>query len=204
MDPTPNDGFLNESPMTPSPKKRRLDLEATPRPYVFPADSVSQADSIISTSTDSSVCTGQTVSRTSSPSKQLSNLLISNVFDLHFDEFDVGEIPTSLRAMRQLLKEYGDDKRIIPSKDRESAPRLLKNSLASMTENIFYNDDEPSRYGPAPSTEDIMAIQANSYRCKQEEVAEVTWNTEVHLDILRLALRKNKPIRDGPVNFAAW
>ncbi|KAK2051184.1 hypothetical protein LY76DRAFT_417882 [Colletotrichum caudatum] len=209
MDPIPiaipDDCFLNQSPMTPSPKKRRLDLEATPRPYVFPADSVSQAGSIVSASTDSSACTGrgQTLSRTSSPSKQLSNLLISNVFDLHFDEFDVGEIPETLRAMRKLLKEYTDDRRIIPSKDRESAPRLLKNSLASMTENTFYNDDEPNRYGPAPNTEDIMAVQANSYRCKQEEAAEVTWNTEVHLDILRLALRKNKPIRDGPVNFAA-
>ncbi|GKT67445.1 hypothetical protein ColTof3_14784 [Colletotrichum tofieldiae] len=53
--------------------------------------------------------------------------------------------------------------------------------------------------------EEISDIQANSYRCKADQASEAIWNTEVHHQVLRVALRKDSGrMMSGLVNFFAW
>ncbi|GKT97718.1 hypothetical protein Ct61P_15568 [Colletotrichum tofieldiae] len=70
----------------------------------------------------------------------------------------------------------------------------------------YYDDDDEScRYGRMVPVDEVRIITNNSRYCAMHRAAEVVWNTEVHHQILRCALRGNDGnVGSGLVNFTIW
>ncbi|GJC85432.1 hypothetical protein ColLi_08270 [Colletotrichum liriopes] len=196
----PEDDPFSGGPETPLTKKRRIDdPHATPQASY---NSISQAPSVSTTSASSA--SGR--SRKSSPTKAFTRLEISNPLKLRFDEFDGINtdypIPEALQQVRIQLGAFSTNQRIIPRRDRTAAAPLVKGSPFPLTDMAYYDDDESCRYGRMVPVDEVRIITNNSRHCAMHRAAEVVWNTEVHHQILRCALRGNDGnVGSGLVNF---
>ncbi|KAF4503952.1 hypothetical protein G6O67_008578 [Ophiocordyceps sinensis] len=164
--------------------------------------SISRAPSISTTSASSA----SVRSRKSSPTKAFTRLEISNPLKLRFDEFDGINtdypIPQALQQVRIRLRAFSTNQRIIPRQDRASAEPLVKGSPFPLTDTAYYDDDESCRYGRLVPVDEVRIITNNSRYCAMHRAAEAVWNTEVHHQILRCALRGDEGnIGSSLVNF---
>ncbi|TQN73718.1 hypothetical protein CSHISOI_01674, partial [Colletotrichum shisoi] len=189
-------------PVTPS-KRRRLrggliDPNATPR-AILPTDSASQSGSTVSSSL-------QSVSRTSSPAKQMMALQLN---EYPLDIASIDSLETAPQLARELVSVlaaidgFANGHNVIPDSHRDQLSGL---SIFGISDNSFFDPSGSSqtRHGPVPEHRGVEHIVRCSQLCIREQLDEDGWNVEVHHPVLCAALRRPyAPIKDGLVNFTS-
>ncbi|KAK1658536.1 hypothetical protein BDP55DRAFT_527007, partial [Colletotrichum godetiae] len=109
----------------------------------------------------------------------------------------ISRIPPSLQETRRQLALFSRDQRIIPTMHRVHV-------LVPLDDKAYYSNSEPRRYGEVVSVNKIQNIVSNTSRCIKQQAAEAVWNTEVHHQTLRHALRKDGDrMGDDLVDFSS-
>ncbi|KAJ4998123.1 hypothetical protein K4K48_005920 [Colletotrichum sp. SAR 10_66] len=200
---------------TPTQKRRRVvpnlsDPDETPR-NLHPSESVSQAGSGVSQSQGSRRSTASVSRplRTKSPTKQLGAAEISDnpirIFALdsirRIQDIDGRPGLRKLRETVKAISRIADGKGIFPRHDAEKIEAL--NLDIDVSESSFYDagDLTEQRYGPAPSFEEVNSVVTASLYGVDEQFDEASWDREVHLLLLSLALRRRLSLKDGLVNY---
>ncbi|KAM0247353.1 hypothetical protein ACHAQJ_009887 [Trichoderma viride] len=170
--------------MASTPKKRRLesqgalfDPDATPRlgSHSLPSDSGS-----ISASMSSSM------SRASSPKKQMMSLRLDNS-GIEYQPLNQQTVPKVARTLFSVMRGIGRSNDILPDALKPTITQKLTDQTMDLREWRYafipegHTDNLPGRI---PSFEEVQKILAKAIECEGFKHEEVSWNSQVHLRLL--------------------
>ncbi|RSM06701.1 hypothetical protein CEP52_005549 [Fusarium oligoseptatum] len=177
--------------------------DLTPRPprsFIIPealdADTPSQAPSITSSSRFSSSrasSKASRISRNSSPTKQLRNAELQQT-GFARASFEDDDQPASLKLLTQRLRDIEEGYAILP--------RDLQNDLAGERVRPWMFGDKP-QFGALdlPGVRTVRKIHRLARRCFKENLAESSWNNDVHSQVLEWVMRDSPSSDDELLDY---
>ncbi|KAJ4138001.1 hypothetical protein NW754_001361 [Fusarium falciforme] len=177
--------------------------DITPRPprsFIIPEDldanTPPQAPSITSSSRLSSSrasSKASKISRNSSPTKQLRNAELQQT-GFARASFEDDEQPASLEILTQRLRDIEEGYGILP--------RDLQNDLAGERVRPWMFGDKP-QFGASdlPGVRTVRKIHRLARRCFKENLAESSWNNDVHSQVLEWVMRDSPSSDDELLDY---
>ncbi|KAL2678511.1 hypothetical protein Neosp_009258 [[Neocosmospora] mangrovei] len=176
--------------------------DLTPRPprsFIIPnavdPDTPPQAPSVASSSRLSSKASSKAskISRNSSPTKQLRNAELQETGFVRASFEDEGQ-PLSLELLTQRLRDIEEGYAILP--------RDLQSDLASERVRPWMFGDKP-QFGALdlPDVRTVRKIHRLARRCFKENLAESSWNNDVHSQVLEWVMRDSPSSEDELLDY---
>ncbi|KAM0414724.1 hypothetical protein ACHAPT_013431 [Fusarium lateritium] len=183
------------------PDQSHADL--TPRPprlfiisNIPDADTPSQAPSVTSSSRLSSSKASpkaSKISRNSSPTKQLRNAELQQTGFVRAS-FEDDEQPASLELLSQRLRDIDEGYAILPRD-------LQKDLAGERVRSWMFGDEAQFGASDLPGVRAVRKIHRLARRCFKENLAESSWNNDVHSQVLESVLRDSPSSDDELLDY---